>query len=201
MPTKTYMVVDDRRDHSLRVPRPDLAAALGTPEPCTTCHVDRDAAWAAAAVRAWRGGAEPAPHFATVLDAGRRGALGSAAELAELAGDADAAGIVRATALHLLARQPDPAALPAIRDGLRDPDPLVRLGGLEALEPVPPGLRLALAQPLLRDPVRGIRVEAGRILADVPPDLWSAGDRTALADALAEHRAVQRLHLDRPRPG
>jgi hypothetical protein len=34
MPTTTYMVIDPRHDHSLRVPRPDLSIKLGTPNPC-----------------------------------------------------------------------------------------------------------------------------------------------------------------------
>jgi hypothetical protein len=33
MMSKKYMVVDPRRDHSFRVPRPDLAVKLGTPDP------------------------------------------------------------------------------------------------------------------------------------------------------------------------
>ncbi len=40
MPSTYYMVVDPRRDHSLRVPRPDLSVALGTPNACTACHLD-----------------------------------------------------------------------------------------------------------------------------------------------------------------
>ena len=39
MPHTTYMDVDPRRDHSLRVPRPDLSVALGTPNACSHCHV------------------------------------------------------------------------------------------------------------------------------------------------------------------
>jgi tetratricopeptide (TPR) repeat protein len=39
MPQTTYMDVDPRRDHSLRVPRPDLSVKLGTPNACTRCHV------------------------------------------------------------------------------------------------------------------------------------------------------------------
>ncbi len=39
MPHTTYMEVDPRRDHSLRVPRPDLSVALGTPNACSHCHV------------------------------------------------------------------------------------------------------------------------------------------------------------------
>lgn len=39
MPHTTYMAVDERRDHSLRVPRPDLSVKLGTPNACSSCHV------------------------------------------------------------------------------------------------------------------------------------------------------------------
>ena len=40
MPTTTYMVVDPRHDHSLRIPRPDLSAKLGTPNACNQCHAN-----------------------------------------------------------------------------------------------------------------------------------------------------------------
>lgn len=39
MPHRTYMDVDPRRDHSLRVPRPDLSVKFGTPNACSGCHV------------------------------------------------------------------------------------------------------------------------------------------------------------------
>jgi predicted CXXCH cytochrome family protein len=38
MPARLYMVIDSRRDHSFRVPRPDLSVKLGTPNACTGCH-------------------------------------------------------------------------------------------------------------------------------------------------------------------
>lgn len=40
MPHTTFMEVDARRDHSLRVPRPDLSVKLGTSNACTGCHID-----------------------------------------------------------------------------------------------------------------------------------------------------------------
>ncbi len=40
MPTRHYMDVDPRRDHSIRVPRPDLSVTLGVPNACTGCHAD-----------------------------------------------------------------------------------------------------------------------------------------------------------------
>jgi tetratricopeptide (TPR) repeat protein len=41
MPATTYMEVDPRRDHSLRVPRPDLSVTLGTPNACSACHLEQ----------------------------------------------------------------------------------------------------------------------------------------------------------------
>ena len=40
MPATTYMMIDPRRDHSLRVPRPDLSVSFGTPNACSGCHID-----------------------------------------------------------------------------------------------------------------------------------------------------------------
>lgn len=40
MTTRHYMDVDPRRDHSIRIPRPDLSVKLGTPNACTGCHLD-----------------------------------------------------------------------------------------------------------------------------------------------------------------
>ena len=50
-----YMVIDGRRDHSFRVPRPDLSVKIGTPNACTDCHAGRTAQWAADAVVQWYG--------------------------------------------------------------------------------------------------------------------------------------------------
>jgi tetratricopeptide (TPR) repeat protein len=41
MPHTTYMDVDQRHDHSFRVPRPDLSVKTGTPNACTACHIDQ----------------------------------------------------------------------------------------------------------------------------------------------------------------
>jgi hypothetical protein len=53
MPTETYMVIDPRHDHSMRIPRPDLSVKLGTPNACNKCHTDKKPEWAAQAVQAW----------------------------------------------------------------------------------------------------------------------------------------------------
>jgi len=40
MPETPFMEVDFRRDHSIRVPRPDLSVDLQTPNACTGCHLE-----------------------------------------------------------------------------------------------------------------------------------------------------------------
>ena len=40
MPHTTYMEVDPRRDHSIRIPRPDMSVVTGSPNACTGCHLD-----------------------------------------------------------------------------------------------------------------------------------------------------------------
>ena len=39
MPGRYFMGVDFRRDHSMRIPRPDLSDKLKTPNACTQCHL------------------------------------------------------------------------------------------------------------------------------------------------------------------
>jgi predicted CXXCH cytochrome family protein len=64
MPTKSYMVIDVRRDHSIRVPRPDLSVSLDTPNACTQCHADRPAEWAMQTVAGWfPGGRQTTPQY------------------------------------------------------------------------------------------------------------------------------------------
>ena len=199
MPTRLYMVVHERHDHSIRVPRPDLSVRLGTPNACNACHARRSSRWAAAAVARWYGEARRRePHFGEVLQAARGGAVGADLALAELARAASQPAIVRATALLELSQWLSASTLPAFEGGVRDPDPLVRLGAAEGAQAVPPELRLGLLAPLLRDPVRAVRIEAARALVAVPASRWSIGERSAYADALAEWRAAQAVNADRP---
>jgi predicted CXXCH cytochrome family protein len=197
MPGRVYMQVDLRRDHSLRVPRPDLAARLGTPEPCTGCHAGRDAAWAAEALRA-RGGTRGGRwHFADALHAGRTWAAGADAALVRAVRDPEAPAVARATALELLARWPGPEAFAAVQAALVDPDALVRRAAVGWLDAAPPAVRSSLAAPRLRDPVRSVRIEAARVLAGAPAAALGP-DPAALEAALEEYRAVQRANADTP---
>ncbi|MBV8269917.1 MAG: hypothetical protein JO252_26645, partial [Planctomycetaceae bacterium] len=166
MPTKTYMIVDARRDHSIRVPRPDLSAALGTPNACTQCHAGSSAEWAAQSVAGWYPrGRQTTPHYGTALHAGRIAAADAEQQLDRLILDHSQPAIARASALPLLAPYASSASEPAIKAAVADTEPLVRLAAPRALPAsAPPAILQAIA-PLLSDPVRTVRIEAARALA------------------------------------
>ncbi|WLA58921.1 MULTISPECIES: tetratricopeptide repeat protein [Bradyrhizobium] len=194
MPERRYMVVDRRHDHGFRIPRPDLSVQLGTPNACNDCHRDKPAAWAARQVETWFGPQRLGfQAYARAFHAAWSEAADAQALLSAVVAN-DAPGIVRAGAL---AELPAPDA-DLIRRALSDPDPLVRLGALDALEGIPADQLWTLASAQLTDPVRGVRIRAAELLASVPPSRQPAADRNKFTQAAAEFVAAQKLNADRP---
>ena len=198
MPARTYMVVDPRRDHSLRVPRPDLSITLGVPNACTQCHLDQTNTWAAEAIAGWTGGARLKPHYGEILQAARRGEPGARDGLLTLLADKDQPAIVRATGLSLLAAYVGAETQGALVAGLTDGEPQVRLAALQALEPYPLPQRWRASAPLLEDPRGAVRIEAARLLAAAPREQMSAGGRRVFDKAVAEFIAAQQVNQERP---
>ena len=185
MPATTYMGADPRRDHSMRVPRPDLSLKLGTPNACTGCHQDETSLWAAEAVEDWFPASEHrGSHFGEVLARGRSGDRRAGPDLTLLAQEMKQPPVVRATALDLLGYYPD--GEPPLVAALEDPDPIVRAAAVHALDRLTPEKRLTHIAPLLDDPVRAVRVEAARLMAGVPPADLDADQAMALESALGE---------------
>jgi tetratricopeptide (TPR) repeat protein len=199
MPTKTYMVVDVRRDHSFRVPRPDFSVAYGTPNACNQCHNDKSNSWAVDAIAKWYGpNRRQEPQFVAAIDAGRRGLPNAEKALTELITDTAKPGIARATALSLLPAYFSPAALPVVQSALADTDALVRSQAVRSLEPLSPQERVHLAAPLLTDQVRYVRIEAARLLAGTPPDQLQEAQKSALDHAMTELIASEMASAERP---
>ena len=197
MPARTYMVVDPRRDHSMRIPRPDLSGTLGAPNACSGCHTGRSDRWAAAAIESWTGTGTARPsHYGLAIAAGRAGAP-AARPLSTIAQDAGQPAIVRATALDLL-RQYGVDAGPAIVAGLSDPKPMVRAAAARGMALASPERRIPFLFPLLTDPVRAVRVEAGRQLAPIPAEQMQASLREPFEAAIAEYVAAQNAAADTP---
>jgi len=205
MPERTYMVVDPRRDHSFRIPRPDLSATIGTPNACSGCHADKTHGWAADAIAAWfpDSAAERDEHYGEVLAAGRSGDVNSIEPLRDLVLDLERPAIVRATAIELLGRYlfADPDFWGPV---LLDESPLVRheaaaaIGGLPANNAESVTARVALLAPLLSDPVRAVRIRAARGLEMMPDNLLEPADLRARQATLAQFVAGAAARADWP---
>ena len=199
MPIRTYMVVDPRHDHSLRVPRPDLSAKLSTPNACNDCHSDKSAQWAATAVEGWFGpNREGFQNYAEAFHASWADQPDAARLLAAVAADPSAPAFARASALTDLAPFLSSTNIAAAREALSDPDPMVRIGALDMLENVPANQVWPLASPLLSDRSRGVRIRAASLLAVLPTASQPSADREKFERAAAEFIAAQRFNADRP---
>jgi len=199
MPARTYMVVDERHDHSFRIPRPDLSVKLGTPNACNDCHRDQPATWAAAAIETWHGpNRKGFQTYAEAFHAARTEHADAAALLAVVAADQNTPGIARATALSELGAHASLSIIPVARRAFADRDPMVRIGALDMLANLPASQIWPLASPLLTDSSRGVRIRAASVLAAVPTASQPPADRPRFESAAAEFIAAQRLNADRP---
>lgn len=164
MPAKIYMQVDARRDHSLRIPRPDLTEKIGTPNACNQCHTAQTASWASQKLDSQFGKQWRKNHYGETLERARLSQPSSYRDLIALINNVDQPSIVRATAITLLPNFPSRDYRPILQNLLGNAEPLIRLGAIKACESLPPEDRI-IAIPLLEDSQRALRTETARLLA------------------------------------
>ena len=181
MPDRTYMGVDDRRDHSFKIPRPAISAQFDSPNSCNGCHQDKSVDWAEKQVAKLYGNANkltdtehayiqlqhqyrlpPAQHIAVIKDT----------QLNEL---------VRASALALLPNSLGQLNDQQIQAWVYSSEPLIRLAVAQIGYSLPVNERLKSYQKLLSDEYRVIRVQAATHLA-----LVGADHSNILASAIKE---------------
>ncbi len=186
MPTTTYMIVDPRHDHSLRIPRPDLSARLGMPNACNNCHTKQNARMGSGRNRKVdRQGAQELPELrarrCTQVRAGGPGARGA---LLTVIDDKAQPAIARASAIDRLGHLLTPVTTDAIARALNDPDAVVRLAAVGALAGRDAATRQRYLARMLDDPVRAVRIEAARALAGAPEQGLSASQAERFAKVL-----------------
>ena len=197
MVEQRYMGVDWRADHSIRSPRPDLSLEIGVPNACTQvgCHDDKPLAWSLRYYREWYGRAKR-PHYGQVFARAREGRPEAHDQLITISADTLYAPIVRATALSLLAGDPDSGSTGAFNRALADEDALIRYTALSSLSAETSQRYVDLVSPLLFDPVRAVRVEAAARLAGIPSDMLRPYQGEALASGIAEYERTMAYSLD-----
>jgi predicted CXXCH cytochrome family protein len=190
-----YMVNDYRRDHSFRVPRPDLSVEYGMPNSCISCHTDSTNEWARDWVIEWYG-PERVKNYADVLCIGSTRTEGAVPELVKLVNDKSQPAIARATAVWYLGFINTELSNRTIFNAAGDPNPQVRYVVTEVMQNFPPDVRYQHLAPLLRDPYRSVRVMAMDGLTDVPMSRFSEDLRDAYLKVLPEYKAMLGMRAD-----
>jgi predicted CXXCH cytochrome family protein len=198
MPSETFMQIDVRRDHSIRIPRPELSIDFGPPNACTSCHEKQTPRWALEQLQKWNPSWQRRAHFGDALGHDRKGMLDAPKALAALARDATAPAMARATALERLGHYPTPALAETLRAALASSDPLVVYGAVLGANALPPAQRAPLLAAVLGHPRRAIRVAAGKGVADIPLAQLSAEMRAAAERAFADVEASFAVQSSRP---
>jgi tetratricopeptide (TPR) repeat protein len=200
MATRMYMVIDERRDHSFRIPRPDLSVALGTTNACNNCHTRADETfeWAADAVKKWYGERKSteAVHWGVAFKPGRAEMEEGEMLLLGLLARNTTPAVVRATAIDLLANYPSATSVAARRAALKDKDALVRLTAVRVLPADNAELLTADLASVLNDPLRSVRIMAVARLAHLPLDKMTDSQRQAFEKGMVEFRDSEDLSLD-----
>ncbi len=193
---RVYMGVDGRRDHSFRVPRPDLG--LGQ-DACTDCHADKVQPWAAAQIEGWfPDSTHRGPHFGSVFAPAMAGQADSPEGLLAIATDPSQAGIVRATAAYLLQPFGSRQVADATAELLTDADPLVRANAVTLQRQASPRDQVQRLEPLLSDPLRNVRISAAKEVLTIPPGAMTEEQRVLAGQATAEWQGAISNRLDFP---
>lgn len=196
---RVYMGVDWRRDHSFRIPRPDLSGETGAPNACTDCHRDETAAWAAQVLEEWYpDSVNRGPHYGQVLARGRTRPDLVRGDLIELASDQASADIVRATALFLLESVTEPEVAAQLAPLLSDDNALVRAHATRMQRGAEPQDRIARLFESLSDPAKSVRIAAARELLDIPPNQLPPRVRADLGPAMGEWQRTLAARIDFP---
>ena len=199
MPTTTYMVIDPRHDHSLRVPRPDLSMKYGVPNACTTCHTKQSTQWAVGALKEWNDHLPTGfQRFTDAFYEDNVGAPSAGIALQALVADASQPALVRASAIERLGRRASAKVLDSILSGLHDSDALIRVVSVEALASGGSELRRRYLTPMLIDAERVVRATTANALAGDAEATFSVQEQKDFEKALSEYIAMQSYNADRP---
>ncbi len=199
MPGTDYMGIDNRADHSIRIPRPDLSITLGSPNACNSsgCHDDQTNEWSAKAISEWYG-LRKRPHYGTTLAAGRAGDPEAQGALIKLARDQLYPPIVRATAISLLRLFPDSTTIGVLEQALSDREALIRYTVVVTVDRLRYQQKESLLVPMLYDPVKAVRTQAALALAVVKPKQLDPKQKKVFDRVLREYEKTTEYTADFP---
>lgn len=171
MPTNRYMGVDDRRDHSFKIPRPDISIKYDTPNACVQCHDGQTNEWAASTLEKWHGKAPPlSASEHSMLELRSLKAISKNAHMS-LINDFSLNEIDRASAISYLGGSATELSDSDVKSWVNSPLPLIRLAIAKVGFLLPEAERLKSYKQLLTDKLKSVRVAAAQNLSQTTAQL------------------------------
>jgi len=164
MPDSRYMGVDDRRDHSFKIPRPELSNEFNTPNACIKCHETESNQWADENLKKWHGKAKVMLQSKQYLMALNSGQAITLAQHWSIVDDEKLDIISRASALQMLSFTTQSISAEKLTPYLKHDEALLRLSAANVGVLLAPTEREKYLSLLLNDKLKAIRIAAARSL-------------------------------------
>lgn len=152
---QNYMGVDYRRDHSFRVPRPDLSDKIGTLNACNQCHTDNTNQWSQDYIEKWFGQSRPF-HYGEAFAEASNQDTNADYSLRRIINDDLYPPNIRSIAISYLSNSADNEEL--IQLSLQNIEPAIRISAVNQVD-LKTEKELKELLPLLYDESRAVRIE------------------------------------------
>lgn len=197
MPSRIYMGVDDRNDHSFRIPRPDLSISTSIPNACNNCHTDKNALWATNAMKKWYGEIPVGyQNFSHALDALHVQST-EAQNLLFQALKSENPTIAKATLVNYLGVSPSEKSYNTLLKMLDNDNIDIKLSALEALENYPSKYKLTKLFELITSDNKLIRIESARQLSNFSMEGLDLQRSLLITKAIDEYKDTLLFNADR----
>lgn len=194
MPGQYFMGRHFRRDHSLRIPRPDISQVTNAPNACNQCHKDKTVDWAVEKTKAWYG-PKSKDHFGFTFHKASLGDLSAVDDLKILINDAKKPLIVRQTAMDVLQTNYPEQSQPILNPFLTSKMTELRYQSL--VNSRVDATNASQILNLLKDPIKGIRTTAAIKIAE-NKSVLTASFQSDYEKAIKEYVAIITYNSDFP---
>ena len=186
MPGRYYMGIDYRRDHSLRIPRPDLSIKFDVPNACNDCHADKSYQWSEDYIKKFFGERKKF-NYGSVLSEGFFQKEGADTNLIHLIKSDLYPEIVRATAVQYLAPYQNMTTWEIIKSMLDNPEPLVREAAVNSFNANNIEDFVNTLSPVLDDPIKIVRFAAANRLFELNKDFFTDSLYSKISEVMDEY--------------
>lgn len=192
---QNFMGVDYRRDHSFRIPRPDLSDKLGTPNACNQCHKDKTNKWAQEYIVKWFGESRHSQYGDAFFNA-RNATKNADLALHRIINDDLYSAPIQSTALSMLIDN-NIANDNLVKNSLSSLEPSIRISATQKIN-LNSKENLDLLFILLNDNLKAIRLAAFQRVIDIDTNMLSSKQRIAYNNVKQEQFKMLIYNSDFP---